>query len=185
MQEKCITKLDNHIYQIINLSKNAKTELIPEKTDLNEIIHSIFEELNFFENAARTEKIIRIKQETIFYSDQYRLKIILNNLISNAFKYARKDEPHPLIEIDITISPTEADITIRDNGIGIQEHQQAKVFDMFYRGTVVSKGSGLGLYMVKEMIIRLNGTISVKAEENRFTSIHFVVPNLANVVKGP
>ncbi len=184
MQEKCITKLDNHIYQIINLSKNAKIDLIPEKTDLEEMIYSIFEELNFFENAARTEKIIRIKQETDFYSDHYRLKIILNNLISNAFKYARKNEEHPIIEIDIIVSSRDASITIHDNGIGIPEDKQTKVFDMFYRGTAVSKGSGLGLYMVKEMIIRLNGTISVKAEENRFTSIHFVVPNLANGVNG-
>ncbi len=49
LQEKCIIKLDSHIYQIINLSKNIKTESIPEKTDLNHMIKEVFEELNFFE----------------------------------------------------------------------------------------------------------------------------------------
>ncbi len=179
MQEKCITKMDNHIHQIINLSKNVKTGLTVERIDLKKMIDSIFEELNFFENAARTKKIVRIQQETDFYSDQYRLKIILNNLISNAFKYARNDETQPLIEIDLAVSSTEATVTIYDNGIGIPDSQQDKIFDMFYRGTNRSNGSGLGLYMVKEMIERLNGDISVSSDQGNFTKVRFVLPNFS------
>jgi signal transduction histidine kinase len=177
LQEKCISKLDSHIYQIINLSKNIKTESIPEKTDLNLMINEVFEELNFFENAANTKKIIRIEQDVAFYSDPYRLKMILNNLISNAFKYTRFEEAIPLIEVEALISRDSATITVKDNGIGIPNEQQGKIFDMFYRGTDASKGSGLGLYMVKEMIEKLNGSISVHSEENRFTFITFVIPN--------
>jgi signal transduction histidine kinase len=177
LQEKCIIKLDSHIYQIINLSKNIKTESIPEKTDLHLMITEVFEELNFFENASNTKKVIRIEQEVAFYSDPYRLKMILNNLISNAFKYPRQDEKVPQIEVDALISRDSATITVKDNGIGIAKEQQGKIFDMFYRGTDISKGSGLGLYMVKEMIEKLNGSISVFSEENKFTSITFVIPN--------
>jgi signal transduction histidine kinase len=177
LQQNCLTKLDSHIHQIINISKNVKTEPKPEIINLNEMILNIFEELSFFENAANTKKIIQIEQQGDFYSDPYRLKVIVNNLISNAFKYARKEENNSEISIEAHISNACATISIKDNGIGIPEKQQSKIFDMFYRGTEISKGSGLGLYMVKEMVQKLNGTISVNSEANRFTSITFVLPN--------
>ncbi len=56
LQESCLIKPDNHIHQIINLSKNIKTEASAEKIDLNNMISEIFEELSFFENAANTKK---------------------------------------------------------------------------------------------------------------------------------
>ncbi len=177
LQQNCLTKLDNHIHQIINLSKNVKTELEPEKIELKDMVEQIFEELSFFENAANTEKVIQINQKVDFYSDPYRLRVIVNNLISNAFKYARREEENSQIIIEAQISATSATISVKDNGIGIPEKQQSKIFDMFYRGTEISKGSGLGLYMVKEMVQKLNGSISVNSEANRFTSITFIVPN--------
>ncbi len=178
LQENCINKLDSHIHQIINLSKNVKTGVFPEKTDVNEMIGDIFDELAFFEHASSIKKIVRVKQNTDFYSDQYRLKISLNNLISNAFKYRRNDENDPAVEIAVEISGAEAVFLIRDNGIGIPQGSQARIFDMFYRATEVSKGSGLGLYMVKEMVSKLQGIIEVESEENRFTMIRLVVPNI-------
>ena len=177
LQESCLIKLDNHIHQIINLSKNIKTEASAEKIDLNNMISEIFEELSFFENAANTKKMIQINQKVDFHSDPYRLKMIVNNLVTNAFKYAQIRESSPVIKIDALITDKSATITVKDNGIGIPENQQGKIFDMFYRGTEMSKGSGLGLYMVKEMVQKLNGTISVTSEVNHFTSITFILPN--------
>ncbi|HWZ21635.1 MAG TPA: HAMP domain-containing sensor histidine kinase [Cytophagaceae bacterium] len=177
LQESCLIKLDNHIHQIIDLSKNIKTESTPKKIDFNNMLKEIFEELSFFENAANTKKIITIDQTLDFYSDPYRLKMVVNNLVTNAFKYAQPKEASPVIKINAVITAHAATITVKDNGIGIPEDQQSKIFDMFYRGTEISKGSGLGLYMVKEMIQKLNGTISVTSEVNHFTSITFILPN--------
>jgi signal transduction histidine kinase len=177
LQEKCLEKLDSHIHQIINLSKNIKTELVFEKVDLKNMIQEIFDELTFFENASNTTKTIRINQQVAFYSDPYRLKVILNNLLSNSFKYMRKEEKNPTIVCEIEVTPLFSTINITDNGIGIPSNQQNKIFDMFYRGTEKSEGSGLGLYMVKEMIQKLNGTISVYSEENKSTSVSFTIPN--------
>ncbi len=183
LQENCITKLDNHIHQIINLSKNIKTDLFPEKIDLKEMISEIFDELSFFGNATNTDKRIIINQESDFYSDHYRLKMIFNNLISNSFKYARKEEKNAHIEINVTVSEKSASIIITDNGIGIPEIQQGRIFDMFYRGTTLSNGSGLGLYMVKEIIAKLGGSISVSSEPGRFTSFIFKIPNTVELIE--
>lgn len=177
LQENCITKLDNHIYQIINLSKNSKTGILPEKIELEEMINQIFEELSFFENAANTKKIITINQTAEFHSDVYRLKTIFNNLIANSFKYAKKGALNGEIEIDINITSNEANIIIKDNGIGIPEDQLGRIFEMFYRGTNLSNGSGLGLYMVKEILTTLGGDIKVNSTVGLTTTFYIIIPN--------
>lgn len=179
LQEACLGKLDDHIHQIIHLSRNNKTGIQYEPIDFAEIIREIFDELSFFENAVKTEKIISIKENATFYSDEYRLKMILTNLISNAFKYARTSISNAFIEVDLTVSEKETIILVRDNGIGISAESQSRIFDMFYRGTDVSKGSGLGLYIVKEMVVKLNGEVSVESELASYTTFRLVFPNVS------
>jgi len=177
MQENCINKLDLHIQQIIQLSRNIKTDIQIQPIDFESIANDIFEELSFFEQASAIQKNIRIHTPFILYSDPYRIKTILNNLISNSFKYYRKDELHPTIDIDISSTKNSTIILIKDNGIGIPPEYLENIFGMFYRASNQSKGSGLGLYIVKEMVEKLNGTISVKSRINIYTQFLIELPN--------
>jgi len=177
MQENCINKLDLHIQQIIQLSRNIKTDPQVQPIHFESIINDIFEELSFFEQASTIKKTIRIHTPFILYSDPYRIKTILNNLISNAFKYYRKDEINSTIDIDISSTKKSTTILIKDNGIGIPDEYLENIFGMFYRASNQSKGSGLGLYIVKEMIEKLNGTISVKSRVNTYTQFLIELPN--------
>lgn len=177
MQENCVNKLDAHIQQIIHLSKNIRTHAQLEFIDFGLILNNIFEELSFFEHSTNVHKIIRITSVSKFYSDAYRIKTILNNLISNSFKYYRISNVRPIIEIDISINDRFTTILIKDNGIGIPEESIKNIFDMFYRASNQSKGSGLGLYIVKEMVEKLNGTISVKSKVDLFTQFIINLPN--------
>ncbi|WP_033418204.1 sensor histidine kinase [Cytophaga aurantiaca] len=177
MQENCVNKLDLHIQQIIHLSKNIKTESQLHPIDFRSMLKDIFEELSFFEHSNNVHKIIRIGGIAQFYSDTYRIQTILSNLISNSFKYYRISNERPTIEIDINISPKSTTIIIKDNGIGIPEEKLVNIFDMFYRASNQSKGSGLGLYIVKEMVEKLNGTISVKSKVNVYTQFLIELPN--------
>lgn len=177
MQENCVNKLDTHIQQIIHLSKNIKTESQLQPIDFKSMLNDIFEELSFFEQANNVRKIIRVAGTSQFYSDPYRIQTILNNLISNSFKYYRSGDEQPTIEIDIHVAEKSTTILIKDNGIGIPDGKQEHIFDMFYRASNQSKGSGLGLYIVKEMVEKLNGTISVKSKVNMFTQFIIELPN--------
>lgn len=177
MQENCVSKLDLHIQQIIHLSKNIKTTAQLQPIDFRSMLNNVFDELSFFEQANNVRKIIRIGGIAEFYSDAYRIQTILSNLISNSLKYYRIGDERPTIEIDINVSPKGATILVKDNGIGIPAEKLANIFDMFYRASNQSKGSGLGLYIVKEMVEKLNGTITVKSQVNVYTQFMIELPN--------
>ena len=104
--------------------------------------------------------------------DKTRLQIVLFNLMSNAIQYRNPQIQNPYIRIDSKCFDDRLWLQIEDNGIGIDQLYQAKVFDMFYRASENSKGSGLGLYIVKEAVEKLSGTIvlhSVLGEGTQFT----------------
>ena len=66
---------------------------------------------------------------------------------------------------------------IQDNGEGISPASLKRVFEMFYRGTSSSQGTGLGLYICKEIVNKLNGEISLQSELGKGTSVYFWIPN--------
>lgn len=115
--------------------------------------------------------ISEIVRESKFSSDPYRIKQILYNLVSNAFKFTEKGE----IRIEANAQPIddesfELSIAIADSGIGIKKEQQAHIFHEFTQAnTDVSKrygGSGLGLHISQKLAHLLRGEISLKSEEN-------------------
>jgi signal transduction histidine kinase len=78
--------------------------------------------------------------------------VILNNLISNAIKYKDVSKEESFVTVFVECDSEKAIVTIEDNGIGIAEDKQGRVFEMFYRATKLSTGSGLGMYIVKETL---------------------------------
>jgi signal transduction histidine kinase len=120
----------------------------------------------------------RINGTHDFYSDQNRVSIILNNLISNAIRYHNPAADRSFVAISIEMTPEKAAITVADNGIGIPGDKQARVFEMFYRLSAKSNGSGLGLYIVKETVQKLDGYIQLESEDGKETTFTVVLPNL-------
>ena len=84
---------------------------------------------------------------------------------------------NPFVDIKVDMSDTETHIIVKDNGIGIPKEHQQKIFDMFYRVSKNSVGSGLGLYIVKEAIDKLNGRIDVESEIGVGTTFNVYLPN--------
>ncbi len=179
MQKKSLNRLDRFIKDIVDHSRNTRLGLDSESISFDTLIHSAFEQLQFMDNVRRIKKIINIRQEGEFYSSPTRLDVIFNNLISNAIKYADLKKEQSLIEIDIHCTASEAKIIVRDNGEGIPCDALKKIFDMFFRASAKGTGSGLGLYIVKEAIQKLRGTIIVNSELDRGTEFIVQIPSLA------
>jgi len=166
---------DIFIKDILDLSRNSRVAVTRQKISFDDLINDTFEQLKYSSNGRTVEKDINITGQNPFYSDERRLKVILNNIISNSIRYANGKDP--LVSIDVSINKQLAKISIQDNGVGIDKKHQKKIFDMFYRATDDNAGSGLGLYIVKESIEKLNGEIALDSEPGVGTVISLKIPN--------
>jgi PAS domain S-box-containing protein len=178
--EKSIMKLDDTIQKIINYSGNARADFVYESINFEEIINEIFEELRYMDWSNKIEVELNIEGVDTFISDKNRIIVIFNNLISNAIKYRRRDIEDAYIRIYIHQSAQEVQIVFEDNGIGIKNDYLDKIFNMFYRATEASDGSGLGLYIVKEIVEKLDADIKVESEYYKGTKFTICIPNMAD-----
>tara|TARA_R110000868_G_scaffold4211_2_gene26417 strand:+ start:20254 stop:22887 length:2634 start_codon:yes stop_codon:yes gene_type:complete len=174
---KTIDKMDKFISDILDYSINSRKDIHYEKINFEALIQSCWEGLEFMDINFKPDSKINIAQNGDFYTDKKRLEIILSNLISNAFKYHSKIKTEHFINITIAADSENATITIADNGIGIDKENIKKIFDMFHRATKLSTGSGMGLYILKETVDKLNGTIDVDSELDKGTTFTVTIPN--------
>jgi PAS domain S-box-containing protein len=178
LQQKSLLRLDRFIRDIVDHSRNTRLEVNSDPINFESLVHSVFEQLQFMDNVTKIQKRITISQEGAFFTSATRLDILFNNLISNAIKYADLRKADPFLEVEITANAAHARIRIRDNGEGIPADSLTKIFDMFFRASRRGTGSGLGLYIVREAIQKIRGTIEVKSEFGEGTEFIVVIPNL-------
>jgi len=171
-----VLQLNRFITDVLSHSKNLKLEVMSELIDLKKIIRQTFNELKYLKGNDEIQKEVSVEGED-FYSDPWRIAEIFRNLISNAIKYRKLDHPSPMIEIEAFSTKQTTEISFKDNGIGIDEKSLGHVFEMFYRATEQSEGSGLGLYIVKNAIDKLGGEVMVNSQLDQGTSFKIVLPN--------
>ena len=108
-------------------------------------------------------------------TDPRQLKQILNNLLSNAFKYS---ESGTRVLLLVYFSPDSMKITVSDQGIGIPEENLGKLFETFYRADNVGniKGTGLGLSILKKSVDLLGGQVSVSSEPGKGSTFTVTLP---------
>jgi signal transduction histidine kinase len=176
-----IKKLDGFIMDILDYSRNSRLEVDRQEIHFNDLLTDISNNLKFMGTDDQRKVDIRttIRNGVIFYSDKTRIGIILNNLISNSIRYQNPQAPDPYVEINVQVSDSAADILVKDNGIGIDRENHIKIFNMFYRVSTKSVGSGLGLYIVKEAVEKLQGAIELKSEPGKGSEFSIRLPNLA------
>jgi signal transduction histidine kinase len=177
-QERSVKKLDDLIQDILDLSRNAKLDIFIEPVDLKLFVKSCVESFSYMEEFKQVQILIDIPDGFIVNTDTRRLKVILNNLLSNALRYFDTTKEQSFLKIKGEYKQRNIILTFTDNGIGIQKEHLDKVFNMFYRATNQNTGSGLGLYIVKDAIDKLDGTIKIDAVFGEGTTIQIVIPKL-------
>ncbi len=177
MQEKSMNKLDAYIKKILEYSTITRAKDKIEEINFEDTANEIFEFHNLAISSRQIKKIIVCHAHSPFYGDKNKVGIILNNIIDNSIWFYDPIEENPFISIFISVTNEKSMIEIKDNGIGIEEKHLTKIFDMFYRGTERTKGSGLGLYIAKEAIDKMNGNVDVSSVPNAGTQIIIHLPN--------
>lgn len=171
-----VEQLDHFISDVLSHSKNLKQDVTIEKVDVRQIVANTLADLSYLRHADQIEKIIDV-EGVDFFSDRWRLAEIFRNLISNAIKYRRMDIERPMLKVTVQITPIEAHISFSDNGIGIEPDKLLNIFEMFYRASTQSDGSGLGLYIVKNAVEKLGGQIDVFSQPMAGTEFKIILPN--------
>lgn len=177
--ENRVQKLYSFITMILNYSKSANSHLDLAEIDFEMLINETIEELKYINNASKIDIKVNIENPkgVAYYSDQFRIGIVLKNMMSNAMKYMNASRTYNFLIIKVDINPQKVFITISDNGIGIEDAHAARIFEMFYRASEMSDGSGLGLYIVKQTIKLLGGEIAFKSQLGQGTTFLIELPN--------
>ena len=170
-----INRLDDIIREILEYSRNSRLTLKLEQFDLRRMTELIFEDLRYLAGPKFLFEL-SINGTNEIVSDSYRINTVLRNVISNSVKYQRKDISDPKVTVAVEKSPKTLKIEVSDNGEGITEEGLPKVFKMFYRGTKTSVGTGLGLYICKEVIEKLDGSIKIHSKIGAGTTVTIELP---------
>jgi len=163
MMKDRVNSLDKFIRDITDYSRNNRLEIAREKVNLHDLAQEIWESLKYSPEAENINFQVDIPAETLVESDKNRLRIVMANLIANAMRYhdLRKEERY--IRLKHQMNGRVFYLKVEDNGQGIASEQHNRIFDMFYRGNEHSKGSGLGLYIVRETLNKLSGSIQLES----------------------
>lgn len=163
MMELSIERFSNTINDLTTITKVQKDieEEIPEKVDLLELIEDI-KLINGDLIANSGVRIYTNMQDIQISFSRKNLKSILHNLITNAIKYRSPDRT-PEIHISMEKKPPYKILKIKDNGLGLEEDKQEKLFSMFKRFHNHVEGTGVGLYLVKRIITNAGGKIEIES----------------------
>lgn len=180
MMRDSVKKLDGFVLDILDYSRNSRTELQVEAIDFEELIGETVSNVKYMSQEAKGVSIRwNVQGDQPFHSDATRLKIVIGNLLSNAIRYADSEKHEPFVSIEVLISEKEALMVVRDNGLGIDPKYHTKIFDMFFRLSSRSVGSGLGLYIVREAVDKIEGRIELISEPGMGTEFRLIIPNFA------
>jgi len=184
-----IVKSNNHMKKLVNdlldvsRIEQGRLTLVKEKFDILETIREVVEESRILVSVKGAE--IKIKAENKIYEilgDKRRMGVVIDNLVSNAIKYIGS---HGKIEVGLSDGKGELLVWVKDNGIGIPDNQKSKVFQKFFRAENTARyqteGTGLGLYIAKNIVDQTGGKMWFVSKEEKGTTFFFSIPVIKKV----
>jgi len=179
LMERSLNKQDLFIRDIIALSRSKKTGVSSQEIYLNKLVDDVVDQHRFMDDA-KSIVINREIETDCIVSDEFRVRIILSNFVSNAIKYSDMRKSERTITIRARQNNGTFLMEVQDNGIGIPPKDQERVFEMFYVVTGSNnKSTGLGLYIALEAAHRLKGKITFQSEFGVGTTFTLALPHIA------
>jgi PAS domain S-box-containing protein len=170
------SKLDYTLSELVKAMRIKDVSQLKDEIDFHPLIKDVLSRFSYYLGFSRMKLDLRIEVKQKYLSSKAVLETILQNLVENSIKYQNMRNESPVLRISACDSEAGVQLVIADNGIGISKNVQAQVYDMYFRGTDSSKGSGLGLYLVKKGVEKLKGSISLKSDEGYGTEFTILLP---------
>lgn len=173
-----LIKLVNDLLDVSHIETGHKFEIIKNNFYLNDLINEVIKENVYLIETKKLKIINTILDNLEVYADRDKIKQVWQNLITNASKYSQENT-----EIKIyskTNKTGEIIFYVEDRGIGIPKKQQSKLFTKFFRATNAAlqytEGTGLGLYIAREIVRAHDGEMSFKSKEKQGSIFFFSIP---------
>lgn len=144
----------------------------------DDLIKETLSQLKFHDGFSKIKININNQVKEPIRSNKLILTSVFQNLIQNAIKYQNYHNGESYLNINIIKKDGGIELAFEDNGIGVDELMQNKIFEMYFRGTTSVAGSGLGLYIVKIGIEKLKGKIGLKSIKDKGTTFIITLPEL-------
>jgi signal transduction histidine kinase len=171
--DKSINNLDNTIREILAYSRNARLDIEVQEFDLKELIDNIFDELRYSVEL-NFQFMTNINGPLMIKGDRSRMETVLRNIIGNSIKYRNTTIIDPFVSVQFEEKPGQYRFKIIDNGEGIESDKISRVFEMFFRGKTSVSGTGLGLYICKEIMDKIRGKIDLQSEVGKGTTVRLL-----------
>lgn len=168
-----LSRMDNMLHKLIMVNENNRKPVDSSPVFIETLVEEAM--LGVAREGAQLE--VNARQEAPVMGDPFRLRVILQNLLENAFHF-RSSEPGRVhqVKVDSQVKNGSLIVKVSDNGIGIAPDLRSRIFEMFLRGTERSPGNGLGLYVVKKMCDKLGASLQVESVEGQFSRFILTVP---------
>ncbi|MPN06251.1 Sensor histidine kinase WalK [bioreactor metagenome] len=204
----CFKEMDNTIYTLLELTENVQIinqgsyeELYVNNSafDIHYFVSYIIDDFNFsllkrrdivFQVKSNLDLIKNTQNEISnkdgqdhrkFMTNKKILSQIIRNILSNAVKFSKRNT---VIRVTLINNIKNAEIIIKDNGIGIPKNEMDKIYDLFYKASnaLNTEGAGIGLLVVKSALEILGGTIKIESELGKGTTVSCVIPNFEHLI---
>lgn len=174
MVETSVHRLDGTLKELIELARTRKGASKLGAVKIKELVNQVLTSLSTLPRYAKISFAKQLPDTLSVYTDKLLLQSVLHNLLQNAVNYSDRDQP--VITIIARESGPSVELMISDNGTGIPESVRPRIFEMFYRGHLDSSGPGLGLFIVKNALEKMNGTIRFECPEGKGTTFYVTLP---------
>jgi signal transduction histidine kinase len=175
MYQTQIHRINNIVMDLIHLTRMNHPEEHKTKIDFKALADECIQTYHYLDNFKKIHFIAEIEENLNFRSEWAIVNTILQNLIENAIKYARPTKD-PFVKISIQGAGENVLLMVEDNGTGIAPEHQEKIFNMFFRANQLTQGTGLGLYILKRAVERLDGQVNFVSTLNAGSSFTVLLP---------
>jgi PAS domain S-box-containing protein len=158
-------KLDYTLTELVKAMEIRNIKDFNNEIDFETLLKEALLKFEFFPGYSRLKIKTDVSIKKPFVTNRIILETILQNLIENSIKYQNYNSTESFLKIRVSDHKDGITIVVEDNGIGIEKSIQSRIFEMYFRGSSELKGSGLGLYLVKKGIEKLNGRIDLNSNK--------------------